>query len=103
MGGEAIGVGIFEQVVLGGAVGSVTGAATNKTRTSGGATMMQNQMFANLIGTVVRKRKRLIGDTYVVLVRWKGLDNNGHTVTFESWHNPCVLFHLHKMTPVVCN
>lgn len=102
MGGEAMGIGVLEQVIFGGAVGGTTATATNKTRTSGGATRLGNYMFANLRGYVVRRRKRLMNDTYVVLVRWTGLDDKGCTVTFESWHNPCVLYHLHKMEPVVC-
>ena len=103
MGGEALGIGVFEQVLFGGAAGSVTGAATNKTRTSGGATQIGELKFANLRGTALRRRKRYIHDGYVVLVRWTGLDDSGRTVTFEYWHDPNTIYHLHKMEPVVSN
>lgn len=90
MGGEAIGLGVLEQVIAGGAAGGISAKAMDKPRRGYLRDDKHSTLsLVDMVGTVLSKRNRWWDQPGKdVHVKWVGADEYGNRVAFDAWHNP---------------
>lgn len=96
MGGEAIGLGLAELGLAGGATGALTASAVHKPVKGYLRDDKHKQItFVDMIGRITNIRRRWFDQPgYDVEIKWIGADEFGNRTSFTAWHDPQDIYSL---------